>query len=65
MDFALLFHWSAFLELVCIRLVYLVLLCIDNFVYDNPISYPEPSNFFQRILDENEGLWKGPILRRS
>ena len=65
MDFALLFHWSAFLELVCIRLVPHALLYRQPFVYNNPISYPEPSNFFQRILDENEGLWKGPTLRRS
>ena len=29
------------------------------------ISYPETSSFLLRMLDENEGLWKGPILRRS
>ena len=29
------------------------------------ISYSEPSNFLLRMLDENEGLWKGPILRQS
>ena len=29
------------------------------------IAYPEPSSFLLRMLDENEGLWKGPILRRS
>ena len=28
-----------------------------------PISYPEPSNFLQRLLDENEGLWKGLVLK--
>ena len=27
------------------------------------ISYPEPSNFLPRMLDENEGLWKGPMFR--
>ena len=27
-----------------------------------PISYPEPSNFLRHMLDENEGLWKGPVL---
>ena len=25
-------------------------------------SYPESSNFLRRVLDENEGLWKGPVL---
>ena len=30
-----------------------------------PISYPEPSTFLLRMLHENEGLWKGPVLRRS
>ena len=29
----------------------------------NSISYPEPSNFLQRMLDENEGLWKGLVFR--
>ena len=28
-------------------------------------SGTQTSNFLQRMLDENEGLWKGPILRRS
>ena len=27
------------------------------------ISYPEPSSFLQRMLDEKEGLWKGPVLK--
>ena len=27
------------------------------------ISYPEPSNFLQHMLDENEGLWKGLVLK--
>ena len=27
------------------------------------ISYPEPPNFLRRMLDENEGLWKGPVLK--
>ena len=27
------------------------------------ISYPEPSNFLRRMLDENEGLWKGLVLK--
>ena len=26
-------------------------------------SYPEPSNFLQRMLDVNEGLWKGLVLK--
>ena len=26
------------------------------------ISYLEPSNFLRRMLDENERLWKGPVL---
>ena len=30
---------------------------------DYAISYPEPSNFLRRMLDENEGLWKGPLLK--
>ena len=29
---------------------------------DWPISYTEPSNFLQRMVDENEGLWKGLVL---
>ena len=33
--------------------------------YLGTISYPDPSSFLLRMLDENEGLWKGPILRRS
>ena len=28
-----------------------------------PISYPEPSSFLLRMLDENEGLWKGLVLK--
>ena len=31
-------------------------------MYIRPISYPEPANFLQRMLNENEGLWKGPVL---
>ena len=27
-----------------------------------PSSFPEPSNFLRCMLDENEGLWKGPVL---
>ena len=27
------------------------------------LSYPVPSNFLRRMLDENEGLWKGPVLK--
>ena len=27
------------------------------------ISYPEPSNFLQHMLDKNEGLWKGLVLK--
>ena len=26
------------------------------------ISFPEPAKFLPRMLDENEGLWKGPVL---
>ena len=29
----------------------------------NTISYPEPSNFLLRMLDVNEGLWKGLVLK--
>ena len=31
-------------------------------VITKPISYPEPSNFLRRMLDGNEGLWKGLVL---
>ena len=27
------------------------------------ISYPEPTNFLRRMLGENEGLWKGLVLK--
>ena len=39
--------------------------CLKSFLVFGvgPISYPEPSNFLQRMLDENEGLWKGPVLK--
>ena len=33
--------------------------------WSQPMSYPEPSSFLLRMLNENERLWKGPILRRS
>ena len=29
---------------------------------EGAISYPEPSDFLRRMLDEKEGLWKGPVL---
>ena len=28
-----------------------------------PISYPEPSSFLLRMLDENEELWKGLVQK--
>ena len=32
-------------------------------VGSTPISYPEPSSFLLCMLDENEGLWKGLVLK--
>ena len=32
-------------------------------IRNTTISYPEPSSFLLRMLDENEGLWKGPVLK--
>ena len=39
--------------------------CLKSFLVFGvgPISYPEPSNFLLHMLDENEGLWKGPVLK--
>ena len=37
-------------------------LCACARARNKTISYIEPSNFLRRMLDENEGLWKGPVL---